>query len=64
MRKEKVERLMSDIDMHIDYSEAKWDSGESHAFIVGYLQQALRNLKSDLEWELPLEKRSEISEKK
>ena len=57
MRKEKIERLISDIDMYIAYSEEKWDNGESHAFIVGMLQQALRNLKSDLEWELPLEKK-------
>ncbi len=59
--KQMIDQIISDLNR----SEQLWDEKiESHAFIVGYLQGALRNLKSDLIFELPLEERRNFFEKK
>jgi hypothetical protein len=50
MNLEKIEYLIKDA---LDHSEKIWnDKSESHAYIVGYLQAALKNIKYYTEQEM------------
>jgi hypothetical protein len=50
MNLEKIEIIINEA---LDHSEKIWnDKSESHAYIVGYLQQALKNIKYYTEQEI------------
>ena len=50
MNLEKIDYIITDA---LDQSEKIWnDKSESHAYIVGYLQQALKNIKYYVEDEI------------
>lgn len=46
--KSQLKSVIRDLSEAINYSEHEWNNGTSHAFIIGYLQGAIKSTIIDL----------------